>query len=66
MLSHPWDAGAFGGDRHLKSIIQWLAASAAKRDLKCVAPGEEKTAMLSAGQMLFFLAQSRHRAPLMP
>ena len=28
-----WGCGAFGGEAHLKAIIQWMAASLAKRDV---------------------------------
>ena len=28
-----WGCGAFGGDRYLKSLLQWIAASAAGRSL---------------------------------
>ena len=29
-------SGAFGGDIHLKSVLQWIAASQAKRPMRCV------------------------------
>lgn len=29
-----WGCGAFGGDKYLKTLIQWLAASRAGRDVK--------------------------------
>ena len=29
-----WGCGAFGGDKHLKTLIQWMAASRAGRDVK--------------------------------
>ena len=29
-----WGCGAFGGDKHLKTLIQWIAASRAGREVK--------------------------------
>ena len=28
-----WGCGAFGGEPHLKALLQWMAASVAKRDV---------------------------------
>jgi poly(ADP-ribose) glycohydrolase len=35
-----WGCGAFGGNMHLKSLLQWLAASAAGKDLRYYSFGE--------------------------
>lgn len=37
-----WGCGAFNGDKHLKAVLQWLAASEAGRPLRYFAFGDEK------------------------
>merc|ERR1711920_868727 len=39
-----WGCGVCGGDPQLKSLIQWLAASAASRDMDYFVYGEERMA----------------------
>merc|ERR1712232_1282958 len=39
-----WGCGVFGGDPQLKSLIQWLAASAAQRELIYFPFGDERMA----------------------
>merc|ERR1712232_1338240 len=39
-----WGCGAFGGDPQLKSLIQWLAASATSRDMDYFVYGEKRMA----------------------
>lgn len=37
-----WGCGAFNGDKHLKAIVQWMAASEAGRTLRYFAFGDEQ------------------------
>mmetsp|Transcript_99307 Transcript_99307/g.309430 ORF Transcript_99307/g.309430 Transcript_99307/m.309430 type:complete len:475 (-) Transcript_99307:232-1656(-) len=42
-----WGCGVFGGDPQLKSLIQWLAASVAERDLLYFPYGDDRLAELA-------------------
>jgi poly(ADP-ribose) glycohydrolase len=44
IASGHWGCGAFNGDKHLKAILQWMAASEAGRSLRYFAFGDEKFA----------------------
>lgn len=41
-----WGCGSFGGDKKIKTLIQWVAASMAKATLLFVCPGVEHKGFL--------------------
>lgn len=53
-----WGCGAFGGDKNLKSVLQWLAASQAGRPLRYYSFGEGEPVFSEHLQQLVSTAQS--------
>lgn len=46
MATGNWGCGAFGGDPHLKALIQWIAASVCGREIKYFTFGDTRVAGL--------------------